>query len=608
MTAAAASLAAGGMVAGASLASAAPADPPADPDFGPNVFIYDPTTPAATIQAKFDDLFAKQSGNQFGTDRYAILLKPGKYNFVAKLGYYTTLAGLGQSPDDTDITGAVSVVGQPDPTSAAGISALENFWRSAENLAVTPTDWSNQWAVSQAAPMRRVHVKGILWLEPGNGGFASGGYLADCEVDGITINGSQQQWITRNSVLTGAWTNGVWNQVFSGVTGAPAADYPTNPYTVLATSPVTREKPYLYITADGAYRVFLPALRHNTSGTTWGAGKTEAGSSIPLSDFYIAKPTDTTAQIQTQLDRGKDLILTPGIYHLDKALHVKLDKTIVIGLGMPTLTPDNGTAAITVDDVDGFRLSGVVIDAGPVESPVLLEVGQNGHHGTHTADPSSLQDVFFRIGGPWIGKAVTTLVVHADDTIIDDVWAWRADHGAGAAWTVNTANTGLVVNGDDVTAYGLFVEHYQQYQTVWNGERGRTIFYQSEMPYDPPSQAAWTSPTGLGYASYKVADSVAVHEAWGLGVYCFFSQGIDILAARGLEVPKKPRVRMHDMVTVFLTGNGGIEKTINDAGVAEVGTFGTSYVPLYPVPATPPTPTPTPSATPTATPSATAAT
>jgi hypothetical protein len=555
------------------------------PDFGPNVFVYDPSTPVSEIQAKLDALATAQDSNEMGTNRYAVLFKPGSYAVNARLGYYTSVAGLGRNPDDVDIHGAVRVVGQPDPGSAAGISALTNFWRSAENLSVTPTDWSNQWAVSQASPMRRVHIKGILWLEPGNGGFSSGGYLADSKVDGITINGSQQQWITRNSELGDIWTNGVWNQVFSGVTGSvPTADFPTNPYTTLPSSPVTREKPYLYVDSAGKYRVFVPALRHDTSGTTWGAGKTEAGTSLSIRDFYIAKPTDGAGKINAELAHGKHLLLTPGVYHLNRALRVKNKNTVVLGLGMPSLAPDTGAAALEIDDVDGVRVAGVLVDAGARESKTLVEVGDRNCHRDHSNNPISLQDVFFRVGGPWVGKAKTSLTVNSDDTLIDNIWAWRADHGTGVGWTQNTADAGVVVNGDDVTAYGLFVEHYQKYQTVWNGERGRTIFYQSELPYDPPSQAAWTSPTGKGWASYKVDRSVRQHEAWGLGVYSFFNQGVDIRADRAIEVPKRSGVKFHDMVTVFLDGSGGIEKTINDAGTPVVGSFGTSNVITYPLP------------------------
>jgi hypothetical protein len=552
-----------------------------DPDFGPNVFIYDPSTPAATIQAQLDALHDQQADAQFSDNRYAVLFKPGQYNVNANLGYYETVAGLGLSPDDTNITGAVRVTGYPDPTAPSGISALENFWRSASNLAITPTDWSDQWAVSQAAPLRRVHVKGILWLEPGNGGYSSGGYIADSKVDGITINGSQQQWLTRDSSLGDIWTNGVWNQVFSGVTGAtPAADFPNNPYTVLSASPVTREAPFLYVDDAGKYRVFLPALRHDTSGTTWDHG--QPGSSVSISTFYIAKPGDSAMKLNLELALGKNLVITPGVYHLNAPLIVTRKDTVILGLGMPSLTPDNGTAAIRIADVDGVRVSGLIVDAGPKNSPSLVDVGSLLSHRGHASDPTSLQDVFFRVGGPWQGKATASLVVNSDDTLLDNIWAWRADHGNGVGWTANTADYGVLVNGDNVTAYGLFVEHYQKYQTVWNGQNGTTVFYQSEMPYDPPSQAAWTSPSGNGYASYQVAPWVTSHHAYGLGVYCFFNQGVDIRAARAIEVPDTPGVQFSHMVSVFLSGSGGIEKTINDAGTPVVGGFGTSDVVSYP--------------------------
>ncbi|MBN1174814.1 MAG: adenylyl cyclase, partial [Micromonosporaceae bacterium] len=455
---------AAGLAALAPAASANARTSATQPDFGPNVFVYDESTPVNQIQAQFDELFAQQETNEMGTSRYAFLFKPGQYSVDARLGYYTTVAGLGQSPDDVAITGAVRVVGQADPNSAAGVSALTNFWRSAENLSVTPTDWSNQWAVSQASPMRRMHINGVLWLEPGNGGYSSGGYIADSKIDGLTINGSQQQWLTRNSVLGDAWTNGVWNQVFSGVVGAPEQGFPDTPYTTLDRSPITREKPFLYLDGRGEYRVFVPALATNSSGTTWADGQ-QKGSSVSIRDFYLAKPTDSAKTINQQLARGKHLLLTPGVYRLDRALRVTKKNTIVLGLGMPSLTPTSGDAALRVEDVDGVKIAGVLVDAGQRESSVLVEIGGQNSHRDHSRNPISLQDVFFRIGGPWVGKAKTSLVVNSDDTIIDNIWAWRGDHGNGIGWTQNTADTGVIVNGHDVTAYGLFVEHYQKYQT-----------------------------------------------------------------------------------------------------------------------------------------------
>ena len=169
----------------------------------------------------------------------------------------------------------------------------------------------------------------------------------------------------------------------------------------------------------------------------------------------------------------------------------------MLGLGIPTLVPSSGDAAMTVADVTGVKLAGLMFDAGPANSPVLLQVGTKNAHKSDPADPTTLSDVYFRIGGATPGKATTSLVVNSDNVLLDDIWAWRADHGNGVGWTLNTADTGVIVNGDNVTAYGLFVEHYQKYEVIWNGNGGTVIFFQNEMPYDPPSQAAWMAAPGV---------------------------------------------------------------------------------------------------------------
>jgi hypothetical protein len=123
-----------------------------------------------------------------------------------------------------------------------------------------------------------------------------------------------------------------------------------------------------------------------------------------------------------------------------------------------------------------------------------------------------------------------------------------------------------VVNGDDVTVYGLFVEHHQQFQVLWKGNGGRTYFYQSEIPYDPPDQLSYSSAPGTnGWASYKVADSVASHEAWGLGIYSVFIQP-SVVLSRAIEVPRKPGIRFHHMITVALGNHGEISDVIDDKG------------------------------------------
>ncbi|MEU4826831.1 discoidin domain-containing protein [Actinomadura sp. NPDC023710] len=538
---------------------------PGGGDLGPNVLVFDPSMSTSDVQGRLDAVFREQESNQFGTARYALLFKPGNYNVNADLGFYTSIAGLGRNPDDVTINGGVTV-----DAGWFGGNATQNFWRSAENLSITPSGGADRWAVSQAAPFRRIHVRGDLNLAPTGYGWASGGYIADSRVDGQVQPYSQQQWLTRDSRIGGN-LNGVWNMVFSGVEGAPAQSFPNPPYTTLNTSPVTREKPYLYTDASGAYGVFVPALRRDSRGTTWSGGSTP-GSSIPLSQFYVAKPGDSAATINAALGQGLNLLFTPGVYHLGQTINVTRPGTVVLGIGYPTLVPDNGVAAMSVADVDGVKLAGILFDAGTAESPVLLRLGPDGASADHAGDPSSVQDVFFRIGGAGPGKAATSLVVNSDDALLDHIWAWRADHGSGVGWTVNTAANGVVVNGDDVTAYGLFVEHYQKYQLVWNGERGRTVFFQNEMPYDPPNQSAWRSDSPDGYAAYKVADSVTAHEGWGLGSYCYFNVDPSIVAARGFEVPDRPGVRFHDLLTVSLGGNGVIRHVVNDTGPEASGT------------------------------------
>ena len=569
----------------APLAAAQPT--PGQPDLGPNVYVFDPSMPVAQIQATVDAVAAQQLTNQFGTQRYALLFKPGTYGSAAQplnfqVGYYTEVAGLGLDPGDVVINGSVDVYNQCD---AGSCIALNNFWRSLSNLTIHVTNpnagcyTGEFWAVSQAAPMRRVHVDGgnTTLMDYCTGpSFASGGFIADSQFTGGTvINGSQQQFYARNSDLDG-WSNSVWNQVFSGDVGAPAECFgcaPATYYTTRATTRATREKPYLYVTASGEWRVFVPAAQHDASGTSWAAGSTP-GRSVPLSEFYIAHPGDSIATINNQLSRGRDLLLTPGVYDVPQTIDVKRADAVVLGLGLATLTAQGGATALAVADVPGVDLAGFTVDAGAVSSPALVRLGKahGNNHGDDPSDPTALQDVFFRVGGPHAGRAETSLEVDSSNVILDDIWAWRADHGVDVGWTKNTAIHGVVVNGDDVTATGLFVEHYQGFQVLWNGERGSVTFFQSEMPYDVPSQAAWrSSPTTDGFAAVKVADDVRAFDGAGMGTYSFFNQGVDVFADHAYEVPTTPGVHLHDLLTVFLdasNGRGGIRHVVNDAGGA----------------------------------------
>jgi hypothetical protein len=541
--------------------SAALCAPPQPPDFGPNVFLFTPSTPAAVIQQQIDKAYSIQQHSEFGTARFALLFSPGDYKVDVPIGFYTEVAGLGASPDAVHITGNVHA-----DASLPRNNATCTFWRGVEGLAVTPTAGTMQWAVSQAAPFRRMHIEGNLVLHQ-NHGWASGGWMSDALIDGNVDSGSQQQWIARNSEWR-SWTGSNWNMVFVGDVAPPAGEWPSPPYTKVARVPIVREKPFLYVDAHGNYFVRIPELRANSAGITWRDGTTP-GRSISLDRFYIAHPGDTAAALNAELARGKHLLFTPGIYELTEPIRVTHPGAVVLGLGFATLKPVNGTAALTTADVDGVILAGLLIDAGPVYSPVLVEIGPSNSHADHSRNPISLHDVFFRVGGAGVGRAAVNLLINASDTLIDHTWIWRADHGvAGVGWDQNLSANGLVVNGNRVTAYGLFVEHHQQFQVLWNGDAGRTYFYQSEIPYDPPDQASYSSGAGVnGWASYKVADRVTTHEAWGLGIYSVFRHP-NVVLTRAIEVPRVPGVRFHHMITVALDNLGEISNVIDDAGGA----------------------------------------
>jgi hypothetical protein len=542
------------------------AKPETMPDFGPNVLVFNPSMPTADMQLQIDKVYAAQQHSEFGSQRNAFLFLPGEYKVDIPVGFYTEVIGLGASPDAVHITGNVH-----SDASLPHNNATCTFWRAAEGFSVTPTggavngaNGTMQWAVSQAVPFRRMHVLGSMVLHQERG-WASGGWMSDSLVDGNVDAGPQQQWISRNSDW-GSWTGANWNMVFVGVPHPPEGEWPKPPYTKVAQTPVIREKPFLQVDNEGRYSVRVPALVRDSTGITWRGGATP-GKSIPLSRFYLAHAgADTAATINAALDAGKNLLLTPGNYELTEPIRVTRPDTVVMGLGFATLKPTNGTAVMTTADADGIIIAGLLFDAGTESSQVLLEVGPPVSNASHVHNPISLHDVFFRVGGAGVGRTKTNLAINSNDTIVDHTWIWRADHGSGVGWTQNLSANGLVVNGNNVTVYGLFVEHHQEFQVLWNGNGGRTYFYQSEIPYDPPNQPSWTSAPGTnGWASYKVSDTVASHEAWGLGIYSVFRHP-NVVLTGAIEVPRKPDVKFHHMITVALDNLGEISNVIDDAG------------------------------------------
>jgi hypothetical protein len=626
--------------------------------FGPDVCVFTPQMSQTQIQADLNNIAAQQVplSAQFNNDGYAVLFEPGTYGSAAtplvfEVGYYTEVAGLGAVPQDTTINGQIEVFPNAldcaSPTNCWANSTV-NFWRSMSNLTLNVMDTANNyvpqpitqlppigdsadcyggstdmWSVSQATPVRSMIINGSLDFQAycsqtgynGND-FASGSYVANSEINGQLSWSGNQQGIARNSDFQSA--NGyVWNYVYSG-DGCPPGYTPpagtacspnqdafgnspagtkgvngVDQVTALPQSPVTAEVPFLYANSSGKFSVFVPSVQQNSSGPNFLSGS-EAGSSVPLSSFFVANPSTPVAAINLALLAGKNLVLTPGVYDLSAPIVVDRPHTVVLGLGFATLVPQHGNAALIALPNVGVKISGLIVDAGPVNSAVLVSVGVPGLTAGTAADPDTIQDVYFRIGGAETTpvSATVSLLDNASHSIIDDVWAWRADHGAntsvtgpqgqvGAGWTYNKGDTGVVVSGDNVTAYGLAVEHYQKTEVLWTGQGGTSIFYQNELPYDPPSQAAWNqSATQLGYPAFEVSPNVTSFNGYGMGTYVvFINTNATLWDSMAYEAPNKPGVKFTDAMDLFISstcsvnGNcptpsqsGGLQSVIDGAG------------------------------------------
>lgn len=578
--------------------------------FGRNMFFISPTDSASQIDKLVQQIYIEQSDAskdaQFNEKRYSIYYKPGNYVNTKSIpvGFYTHIGGLGKTPYDVQLNN-IEV-----PAYLSDYNATCNFWRSSENVSVVGTgdastdsgNWkkgSLNWSVAQAAPIRRVFSTRTVSYD-WNYGWASGGYTADCLFTNGAGTFSGQQYFTRNSVLGKIEGTTTLNNFNMGVvcddlpnseTGEAllqgngfsnwniaSNDGGQQVTTNIVTTPQVREKPFLFIDDDGEYKVFVPSLRKDSFGISWGEGKANDGMGegeiVSLDEFYITKEGDTSQTINQQLDSGKNIFFTPGVYHAEEVIKVNNANTVVLGTGMASIIPDNEEGAMKVADKDGIIISGLIFDAGE-HSQYLLTVGEEGKHTDHSANPTFLQDLFFRVGGTTsrLTKADDALIIHSDDVISDHFWIWRADHGAGVEWYGNESQHGLIVNGDRVKCYALFNEHFQGYHTLWNGDDGATYFYQNETAYDPISQEAWMSHNGTvnGYSSYKVANHVKNHYAVGLGIYNVFiytgptydASEVQIQLDSAIEVPNSEGVIVENACIQTFANTDGVLQKIN---------------------------------------------
>ena len=572
-------------------------------DLGTNVRLFSPADGVEAIHRETQDVFRRQHKSQFGEGRYAFLFLPGDYSAMKALeiGYYTQILGLGRMPDDVKL-GNVKT-----PAALDNNNATCNFWVGIENVAIADTDSNDdpyfafQWAVSQAAPARRLHVarKAVFdWFY----GWASGGFVADSVFEKAAGSHSQQQYFYRNNFFGGGVYGVNWNQVVAGCSGDFAARskdgggelahaVPTSATgvasnwraggctTIADDVRVMREKPFLFADS-GRLKVFVPAIRRGAKGVSWGAGKANGGMGegqvLDLArEFYVARPErDDAKSLNAALEKGRHVLFTPGVYRVAAPLAVTKPGTVVLGIGEATIVPENGEAAMTCADVDGLVVAGLIFDAErPSKRFVVL--GERKTSRSHADNPPFLIDLVYRVGGTGKpGRTEVCLEVNANDAVVDHTWVWRADHGDHTGWDANTAKNGIVVNGDRVLCYGLFVEHFQEYDVLGKGEDGCTFFLQNEKCYDPPGNERWMSHGGKkkGYAAYKVADGVKRHYAAGLGVYDVFinTGGRSVRLDTAVEVPDEPGVVVENACIVEIAnGEGpsvGINSIVNGKG------------------------------------------
>lgn len=530
------------------------------------------------IDAKHDVLETATEG-QFSAERFCIMLLPGDYpDLDVKVGYYTSVIGLGEHPEDVAIKSLYV-----STRVLINNNSTHTFWRSAENFTV---ETDTQWAVSQATSLRRMQINGDLALSHASG-WSSGGFLANSKVSGEVDSGTQQQWMSRNAEWDyWKYNGGSHSLVFSGCDGyTPQSAWSESEgrYTNIEYTEKVAEKPFLVQTAEGEISIFVPDVLENTKGITWQDNSIEDGHFISLDDFYIAdEKLDNANTLNKALKSGKHLLFTPGHYSLTEPLKVNQKDTIILGIGYPTLeiADSNDKSAIEIADVDGVRVADILIESGKYSKNMVV-VGNKDGDASHDKNPIVLSNVYLRIGGVKNvhTQVETGIVIYANDTICDHFWLWRGDHFDGVEWedTVqgdgsilygNPIKTGIEVVGDNVKCYALMVEHMQEYQTYWKGENGMTVMYQSETPYYIPSQDKWMSHDGEknGFASYKVDDSVNTHRAYGLSIYLV--NFTDNILDSAIEVPEKEGIDMQHMVICNFSGNedSSIERLINNYG------------------------------------------
>ena len=393
---------------------------------------------------------------------------------------------------------------------------------------------------------RRHDVDGLLHAGPQ---YASGGFIADSKLDGRVAQRLAAAVPACATATSARWSNGVWNQVFAGVEGAPAQSYyprTARRYTTLPTTPVSREKPYLYVDATGSYSVFVPSLQRELGRARPGRPGTTPGTLAAARRASSSPSRRTRSQaINNALATGKNLLLTPGVYDVDQTIKVKRADTVVLGLGIATLTRGRtASSPLTVGDVPGVDIAGVIDRRRPGQLAGAAAVGSAPEHGSNARRHQTTRPTRRRCRTCSSASAARTSARPTVEPRGQQRQRRSSTTSGPGGPTTATASAGRstrptpasIVNGDNVTATGLFVEHYQKYNVIWNGENGTDDLLPERdavRPAEPGRLAARRRSSAT--PAYKVADSVKTHEALG-------RRQLHLLQRRP-DDPRDPRLR-----------------------------------------------------------------
>ena len=587
---------------------------PSNP-FGANVTIFDPSMSVASINA------ALTATPPAGGGKRQFFFLPGTYGdssvtpatattnnvIQAEVAPGTVVAGLGTSPCDVVINGALSI-------NDGGLAIRDS---QMSNVTINPIQsgvpaGGMLWYTSQTATLRRVNILGNLYVSPVTQTPGSCENPCNPVTQGFQINlipGVANGFAITNSVITGKVINGnglntpdtegnggnsdIYFQqddiggysgfgsdmVFTGTLGAPSDNFgpgSVSPYeapgdiTNVTFTPTVREAPFVYY--DGSqFEIFRPSAQFNVRGPNWATDSTQ-GDSLPLSSFYIATTAaaDNAETMNAALAAGKNLLVGPGTYDLDEPITIFAPDTVMMGLGDPILEADDSATIVVTDSAGGTVLSRFNADGRPFDPNDMgpfadnqIVIGQTPHGSGSESDPTTLSDVSS------VSGATNDILINQDHTILNQ-GEYQTNNNSGDGytttnWTATSGNTGAIVNGDDATWQGIWLEHFKQTEISWNGEYGNVTFLQNErpltVPFDTPGEIGvqphvWMMNANFdGYPSLAVAQGVSHFTLNGFQSWSRLGNGCDCNVTSVITTPVTPGVTFHALFTGEILGS-----------------------------------------------------